>query len=241
MLIFDSHVTHTKNLAATDMAWEAGVVMVSLPPHTTHRLQPLDEAFFGPFEKYYDDASRMWMREHVGRPVTTWQVAEILNEAYRKAASVQNAVSGFRKEGMRSLTIYVFQGSDFAAAIVTNVITYAAQEHNPMPPLTPVVAAPAVTAVVMVVAQEHNPTPPLTPVVAAPAVTAVVMVVAQEHNPTPPLTPVVAAPAVTAVVMVVAQEHNPTPPLTPVVAAPAVTAVVMEAVPELCQLKKETS
>ena len=28
MLILDSHVTHTKNLAATDMAWEAGVVMV---------------------------------------------------------------------------------------------------------------------------------------------------------------------------------------------------------------------
>ena len=34
------------------------------------------------------------MREHVGRPVKTWQVAEILNAAYRKAASVQNAVSG---------------------------------------------------------------------------------------------------------------------------------------------------
>ena len=27
MLIFDSHVTHTKNLAATEMAREAGVVM----------------------------------------------------------------------------------------------------------------------------------------------------------------------------------------------------------------------
>ena len=42
-------MTHTKNLAATDIAREA-------------------------FGKYYDDALRMWMREHVGRPVTTWQV-----------------------------------------------------------------------------------------------------------------------------------------------------------------------
>ena len=49
VLILDSHVTHTKNLAATEMAREAGVVMVSLPPHTTHRFQPLDGAFFGPF------------------------------------------------------------------------------------------------------------------------------------------------------------------------------------------------
>ena len=87
MLIFDSHMTHTKNLAATEMAREAGVVMVSRPPHTTHRLQPLDVAFFGPFGKYYDDALRMWTR-HVGRPVITWQVAEILNVVYRKVHGI---------------------------------------------------------------------------------------------------------------------------------------------------------
>ena len=132
MLILDSHVTHTNNLAATDMAREVGVVMVSLPPPTTHRFQPLDGAFFGPFG---NDALRMCMREHVGRPVTIWQVAEILNVAYRNAASVQNVVSGFRKASMWSLTIYVFQ--DFAAAAaatVTKVITEAAQKHNPMSP-----------------------------------------------------------------------------------------------------------
>ena len=69
--------------------------------------------------------------------------------AYRKAASIQNADSGFRKAGLWSLTIYIFQDSDFAAATVTNVIMEAAQEHNPMPPLTPTVAAPALTAVSM--------------------------------------------------------------------------------------------
>ena len=100
MLIVDSRVTHTKNLAATEMAREAGVVIVSLPPHTTHRLQPLDVAFFGPFGKCYDDALMMWMREHVGRPVTTWQVVSILNVAYRKVASVVfccKLVSSFSK------------------------------------------------------------------------------------------------------------------------------------------------
>ena len=153
MLILDSHVTHTKNLAATDVARDAGVVVVSLPPYTTHRFQPLGGAFFGPFGK---DALRMWMRERVGRPVTTWQVTEILNVAYRKAASVQNVVSSFRKAGLWSLTIYVFQDSDFAAATVTNVITEAAQEYNPMSPVTTVVAAPALTTVVMVSAQKHN-------------------------------------------------------------------------------------
>ena len=81
---------------------------------------------FGPFGKYYDDALRTWKREHVDKPVTTWQVAEILNVAYRKVASVQNVVSGFRMAGMWSLTRDVFQDSDIAAATVTKVITEAA-------------------------------------------------------------------------------------------------------------------
>ena len=38
MFILDSYVTHTKNLVATKMAREAGVMKVS---HTIHRLPPL--------------------------------------------------------------------------------------------------------------------------------------------------------------------------------------------------------
>ena len=107
------------------------------------------------------------MEEHVGRPVTM--------VAYRKAAPIQNAVSGFRKVGLWSLTTDIFQDSDFTAATETNVIMEAAQEHNPMPPLTPAIAAPTLTAVAMVTSQEHNPMPLLTPAVAAPALTAVAM------------------------------------------------------------------
>ena len=169
MLIFDSHVTHAKSLAATEMAREAGVCTVSLLPHTAHRLWDSDVVCFGPLGKYYEGALRTWMREHVDRPVTTWQVAKILNAAYRKVASDQNVVICFRTAGIWSLTRYVFQDSDIAAATVTKVITEAAQEHNPTPPLTPAVANPALTAVIVVTVQEHNHTSPyVTPVVSAP-------------------------------------------------------------------------
>ena len=60
--------------------------MVSLPPHTT---PAFGLGFFGPFGKYYDDIEDVY--ERTCRQ-TTWQVAEILNVACRKAASVQNAV-----------------------------------------------------------------------------------------------------------------------------------------------------
>ena len=74
--------------------------MVSLPPPTLHTpVAAVRCVIFGPFNRYYDEAIRKWLREHAGRAVTTWQVAEILAEAYSKSASVQNAVSGFRKTG----------------------------------------------------------------------------------------------------------------------------------------------
>ena len=60
------------------------------------------------------------MRQHVGRSVTTWQVAELLGDSYGRAAMVQNAVSGFRKTGLWPLDMSVFPDSEFAAAEVTD-------------------------------------------------------------------------------------------------------------------------
>lgn len=121
VLVLDGHVTHAKNLEALKLARKAGVRMVSLPPHTTHRLQPLDVAFFGPLGTYYDEAMRNWMRQHVGRAVTTWQVAELFGHAYGKAASVGTAINGFRASGLWPLNIGVFSDADFCAASVTDV------------------------------------------------------------------------------------------------------------------------
>ena len=46
LLILDGHSTHTKNLEALVLARDYGIVMLSLPSHTTYRLQPLDRSFF---------------------------------------------------------------------------------------------------------------------------------------------------------------------------------------------------
>jgi len=135
VLILDGHVTHAKNLAAVQLARDSGVRMISLPPHTTHRLQPLDVSFFGPLGRYYDEAMRKWVRTHVSRPVTTWQVAELLGESYGRAASVAIATSGFKATGLWPLDVNVFSDADFSAAAFTDI-------NRPMPLNSPSAGIP---------------------------------------------------------------------------------------------------
>jgi hypothetical protein len=46
VLILDNHESHL-SIAAINVAKENGIVMLTLPPHTSHKLQPLDHTVFG--------------------------------------------------------------------------------------------------------------------------------------------------------------------------------------------------
>jgi hypothetical protein len=48
LLNFDGHSSHIQSLAATEIARKHGVVILSLPSHSTQRMQPLDVTFFKP-------------------------------------------------------------------------------------------------------------------------------------------------------------------------------------------------
>jgi hypothetical protein len=45
LLIVDSHYSNTKNLDVVDKAREHSVAIASLPPHSKHKMQPLDVGF----------------------------------------------------------------------------------------------------------------------------------------------------------------------------------------------------
>jgi len=55
LLILDNVESHI-TIKTIDLARENGVVLLTLPPHTSHRLQPLDRAVNGPFKKAYNVA-----------------------------------------------------------------------------------------------------------------------------------------------------------------------------------------
>nr|CAH7730077.1 unnamed protein product [Callosobruchus chinensis] len=118
------HTTHSKNIEAIELARNNGVIMLQLPGHTTNRLQPLDVAVFRPLELYYTEANEKWLRSHPGLTVSQYQVAQLLGEAYARAAVIANAMNGFRRTGIWPVDRNVFSDADFIPADVLS------QNHN---------------------------------------------------------------------------------------------------------------
>ena len=50
LLLVDNHFSHL-SLNARDYATANGIIMLSFPPHCTHKLQRLDRTVYGPFKK----------------------------------------------------------------------------------------------------------------------------------------------------------------------------------------------
>jgi len=49
LLIMDNHESHI-SLKVTDTAKASGIILLTIPPHTSHRLQPLDRSVYGQFK-----------------------------------------------------------------------------------------------------------------------------------------------------------------------------------------------
>ncbi|XP_029340970.1 tigger transposable element-derived protein 1-like [Acyrthosiphon pisum] len=65
LLLLDNHASHV-SLKAIEFCRSKYITMLGFPPHTTHRLQPLDVAVFGALKTYYSQACDAWMVNNPG-------------------------------------------------------------------------------------------------------------------------------------------------------------------------------
>ncbi|CAH1968581.1 unnamed protein product [Acanthoscelides obtectus] len=115
LLILDGHSTHTKNIQAIRLAREYGIIMLSLPAHTTYRLQPLDKSFFKSLKHHFNDASEAWMRTHPGSVIKQTDIAELLGVAYLRAASMAPVLHGFEACGLWPPDRHKIREDDYVA------------------------------------------------------------------------------------------------------------------------------
>ena len=117
LLIIDNHSSHV-NIDAVNFACENGIVLLTIWPHTTHKMQPLDMSVYGPFKNFYDKALDSWMRSHPGERFTIYHVAAAVNEAFLSAMTPRNIISGFKATGIWPYNPNIFTDNDFLPCLL---------------------------------------------------------------------------------------------------------------------------
>lgn len=119
LLILDGHAVHTKNLHVIDVARENGVIILCLPPHASHRLQPLDVSSMKPISSYCEQETRKWLRTYPGKVITLWQVASLFGVAFVSAATMRSPITGFQATGIWPVNMHAFTDADFLPSAPT--------------------------------------------------------------------------------------------------------------------------
>lgn len=117
LLLLDGHSTHTKNLEAIQLARDYGIVMLSFPAHTTHRLQPLDRSFFKSLKNSYNETASSWLRSNPGSVIKQANVSELLGIAYPRSVRMDIALNGFKATGLWPCDRNVIKEEDFVTSL----------------------------------------------------------------------------------------------------------------------------
>lgn len=113
LLIVDGHTTH-KSVEAIEYCRAHGII------HCTHEMQPLDVAVFSPLMTYYKEELNLWLHFNLQKIVTLYNVGSLFGKAFRRAATLNNGLSGFEKTGIfpfnpNVFSDWKFSGSDTAS------------------------------------------------------------------------------------------------------------------------------
>ncbi|KMQ86136.1 pogo transposable element with krab domain-like protein [Lasius niger] len=107
LLILDNHESHN-SLDSFMICRDNGINLISLPPHTSHKMQPLDLTFFGPLKNAYNRECELYMAECPGRKITQYEVVELFTKAFNRVSNLEKARNGFKAAGIHPIDPHKF-------------------------------------------------------------------------------------------------------------------------------------
>ena len=100
LLFIDGHGSHL-NMKFLDWCERHRILLAIYPPHSTHRLQPLDISLFAPLAAFYSQALDSHIRQSEGRTATSKRdFFSIFWLAFKKAFTEKNIASAWSKTGI---------------------------------------------------------------------------------------------------------------------------------------------
>ena len=98
--MLDSHESHV-SIDFDVYCNEYDIILLSLPPHSSHITQPLDIGIFSPLKRTYGDEINLFIRAYIYH-ITKVEFLSAYHTAYNKVMSKENIVGGFRGAGLIS-------------------------------------------------------------------------------------------------------------------------------------------
>lgn len=102
LLLLDGHSSHY-SLETMKMAMKDDVIILALPPNTTHLTQPLDKGTFGPLKTRWRQVVHDFRVSHPGRVVTQYNFCRLFSKAWVEAMTAVNISAGFQTTGIYPL------------------------------------------------------------------------------------------------------------------------------------------
>lgn len=118
LILYDGASSHFSPLLI-NWALANKVVLMVLPAHSSHCLQPLDVGVFKPFKCAYNRACQEFLRANVGRQITRYDICSLACKAYTKALTPANIMNAFRKTGVVPFNSHVLSPEQFLPNEIT--------------------------------------------------------------------------------------------------------------------------
>lgn len=140
LLILDGHSSHCSSTEMLEFAEKENILLLCLPSDSTHFLQPLDRSFFKSLKGHYYETCKNFTKRNPTRRLNRLIFGKLLSEAWAKAATVKNGISGFRATGIIPLNPDVIPDHFFfqqgnRQSFDTNEPRHSTQSHGSVSPI----------------------------------------------------------------------------------------------------------
>lgn len=114
-MILDNHCSHI-SLQVYEFCKSNGICVVTLPPHTSHKLQPLDLTFFGPLKNAFNRECDLFLKSNPHEKITMYDLSSLFNKSNCRVDTMEKGISGFKAAGIFPFNPNKFNNDDFSSA-----------------------------------------------------------------------------------------------------------------------------